>query len=426
MSETLEEILRWAVPAAIVFGVAAIAVVAATWALRRARRSPRARAVADAERSAAGSALVALDDAVEELDLEVELSGALYDGTAPSALRRARMTAQHTRDEAFAALRDLADDAHPDEIRRVAQRIRSRSHDALAHIERARAEHTAWMGAHRTAAEQIERTRARAEALRSELGDSDALVAELTDRFDASEVDSARRSASDAIAALEEADARLTDATERAADPTRSALSPLAEAERALRRGRTAARSLDEAHRSVTDAAHAVTGELDAARAALRQADALRAGLEPDDADRLGRELHSVSTALTALESRAVRHPVSVITEVARLRGRLDLAVGDARTSQQRLRGARTALPGTLAAARAAVARAETAAAHAGADARVRLSSAHHELAAARSAADPVEALDTARRALRHAEDAVALADYDRRIRSGDDPLRTS
>jgi hypothetical protein len=181
-----------------------------------------------------------------------------------------------------------------------------------------------------------------------------------------------------------------------------------------MRRGHAAARALEEEHRLVTDAAQAVAGELDAARTALRHAEELRASLEPDDAERLGRELREFDASLTALEPRAHRHPTETVTAVARLRDRLDLAVGDARTAQQRLRGARTALPGTLAAARSAVARAEAAASRAGADARVRLSAAQHELAAARSAQDPVAALDTARRALRHAEDAVALADYDR------------
>ena len=80
------------------------------------------------------------------------------------------------------------------------------------------------------------------------------------------------------------------------------------------------------------------------------------------------------------------------------------------------MRGARTALPGTLAAARAAVAHAEAqiTRSRAGADARVRLTAAQRELASARQATDPVEALDAARRAMRNAEDAQALADYDR------------
>jgi hypothetical protein len=417
MTDALETLARWVIPALIVFGVTALVSVGAIWALRRARRSPRARAAAEAERTAAGSALIALDDAVEELDLEVALSGALYDGTAPPALRRARMTAQHARDAAFEQLRQLTPDSHPDEIRRVARGIRARTAAADSQITRARAEHTAWMQAHVGAAAQVTAARDRCEGLRRELGDPDALVAELEARVDETESAGARSAAERAVAALAEADRLLAEAEARATDPTRSALPALADAERALRRGQLAARALEEHHRLVTEASLAVGGEIEQARAALLQAGAVRDGLEPADAERLGRELREMDAALTALAPSAGRRPTAAVAEIARLRGRLDLALGDARTAQQRLRGARSALPGTLAAARGAVGRAEAVAARAGADARVRLAAAQHELAAARGAEDPVTALDAARRALRHADDAVALADYDRLTR---------
>lgn len=417
MNETLEAVLRWGVPAAIVFGVAAVAVAIGVWIIRRARRGPRARAAAEAERTQAGVALVALDDAVAELELEVGLSGALYDGTAPPTLRRARMTAQHARDAAFEQLRELTPDTHPSVVARVSRGIRSRADAAAAEIARARRQHTEWMAAHRSAPAQVAEAKERAAALRADMGDADALVAELSARFDDAEVADARDAAAEASVALAEADELLAAAETLAADPTRSALSALAEAERALRRGQGAARSLEEQHRLVTDAARAVADEIDAARTALRQAEALRADLEPADAERLGTEVRALLATLESIEPTASRRPAEAVAAIARLRDRLDLAVGDARTAQQRLRGARTALPGTLAAARAAIGRAEAATAHAGADARVRLSAAQHELAEARSAHDPVAALDAARRALRHAEDAIALADYDRLTR---------
>jgi len=357
---------------------------------------------------------VRLDDAVDELDLEVGLSGALYDGTAPPALRRARMTAQHTRDAAFEQFRALTPQTHPDEVRRVARSIRTRTDAAVAAIDRARAEHADWMSANVSAAAQVAAARRRADELRHELGDPHALLAELNARVDPAETRDAVRAATEATAALAEAERLLAEAAETAADPTRSALPLLADAERSLRRAQVAARTLEEEHRVITDAARAVNDELDAARVALRQGLSLRDGLEPDAAERLGRELRDIETALSAMTSSAQRRPTATVDAIARLRDRLDLALGDARTAQQRLRGARTALPGTLAAARTAVGRAEGSAAHAGADARVRLAAAQQELAAARGATDPVEALDAARRAMRHAEDAVALADYDR------------
>ncbi|MBN9172680.1 MAG: hypothetical protein J0I70_00810, partial [Microbacterium sp.] len=71
-----------------------------------------------------------------------------------------------------------------------------------------------------------------------------------------------------------------------------------------------------------------------------------------------------------------------------------------------------------LAAARNAIEHAEAVVSGSpGAAPRVRLAAAQDELAAARQAADPVEALDAARRAMRHAEDAQALAAYARMTR---------
>lgn len=413
----LDQLWAWAVPALVVFGTTAVLSTAAIWALRRSRRSPRARAAAEAERVTAGSALLRLDNAVDELDLEVGLSGALYDGSAPPSLRRARITAQRTRDDAFEQFGALDPDTHPDEVRRVSHQISGRVAVALATIDHARREHTDWMQRNVTAATQLTAAQRRAERLRGELGDPAALVAGLKARFEPSEWAPAERGAREARAALAEADRLLAQAAAHVDDPTRSVLPDLARAERELRRADAAARTLEETHRLVTEAAPAAGEEIEAARAALRQAGEVRAKLEPDDAARLGAEMRQVAEALDSWAPRADREPTATVDAVARLRGRLDLALGDARTAQQRLRGARTALPGSLAAARAAIARAEPAVAHAGADARVRLAAAQDELAQARGAADPVAALDAARRALRHAEDASALADYDRLTR---------
>ncbi|GAA3637226.1 hypothetical protein GCM10022200_20680 [Microbacterium awajiense] len=417
MGEIVGEVLRWAIPPIVVFVVAALAVTAIVWAVRRARRSPKARAAADAARARAGAVLVRLDDAVDELDLEVGLSGALYGGGAPPSLRRARLTAQHVRDEAFDAYRALGlPDVRPDEVRRGSARIERRAEGALGTIAAARREHDEWMRANVSAARQIDAARVRLDRLRAAMGDPTALVDQMAERFAPEEWSQASGAAEAAIAAAAEAERLLSTAETHADDPSRSALGELAAAEKALRTAETETRLLEETHRMVTQAAQAVPGEFDAARSALRQATATREALEPVDADRLGSELRAISAELEALQPEASRRPTRTIDRIARLRDRLDLALGDARTAQQRLRGARTALPGTLAAARTAIAHAESAVTHAraGAEARSRLISAQDELAGARSAQDPVAALDAARRAMRDAEDAKALADYDR------------
>ncbi|SFR88600.1 hypothetical protein SAMN04487846_0266 [Microbacterium sp. cf046] len=417
MADFTVGLLAWAVPALVVFGVTAIAIIAIGWAVRAARRSPRARAAAGQQRARAGATLVQLDDAVDELDLEVGLSGALYGGGAPASLRRARLTAQHVRDESFEEYRLIsAPDAVPAEIRRVSARIQQRSSEALTTITAARAEHARWVQTNVSAAAQLAAARQRLDALAASMGDPAALVAELSARFAEDEWMGASRAARAAEDHAEEAERSLALAARTVDDPSRSALADLATAERALRRAEAEARTMEETHRLVMQAAQAVPGELAAARTALRQAFVTREQLDPADAARLGAELRSIDGELTGLEADAARRPTRTIDRIARLRDRLDLALGDARTAQQRIRGARTALPGTLAAARNAVAHAESSVSHtrASADARSRLVSAQRELASARQAQDPVEALDAARRAMRDAEDAQALADFDR------------
>ena len=417
MGELVPTLLGWLVPAVIVFGAAALAVVVAVWLVRRARRSPRARAAADQARARAGAALVRLDDEVGELDLEVGLSGALYGGDAPPSLRRARLTAQHVRDAAFEDYRAISDPASlPADVRRGATRIERRASDALAAVSAARKEHGAWVTANVSAAEQIAAARRRLAELHATMGDPAALVAELSSRFAEEEWTDAARSAHAALSEVAAAEGHLDAAAARAADPSMSALPELAAAERSLRLAEADARHLEETHRLVLQAAQAVPDEIAAARTALRQASTTREQLEAPDAAVLGSELRAIEAELNGIEADAARHPTRTVDAIARLRGRLDLALGDARTAQQRLRGARTALPGTLAAARGAIAQAEASVSHsrAGIDARSRLLSAQRELAQARQAPDPVSALDAARRAMRDAEDAKALADYAR------------
>ncbi|WP_322410558.1 hypothetical protein [Microbacterium invictum] len=417
MTEPADEFLRWVIPAAVVFGVTALAVIAGLLALRRARRSPKARAAAEAAQNEAGRALVRLDDAVDDLDVEVSLSGALYGGDAPTALRRARMTAQHVRDDGFEEYRRLADRLAGGEeaarVRRSAEAITRRVDAALRTVEVARTAHAAWVTSHVSAAEQVRAAQARLAEVRAAMGDPEALIAQLA-RFDEREWQDAAAAARAAVTEADEAEERLAEASRSAADPSRNALADLAAGERALRRAEADARTLEETYRLITQASQALPDEFDSARGALRAATATRAKLEPAHAERLGEEIRAVASSLDALESGAARRPTQTIGEIARLRDRLDAALGDARTAQQRLRGARTALPGTLAAARNGVALAEAAMSgvRPGADARARLISAQRDLAAARQAQDPVEALDAARRALRHAEDAQALARY--------------
>ena len=413
---------EWILPALVVFGTAAVLLVVVALAIRGARRGPAARRRASAALESAATSLVRLDDAIEELELEVGLSGALYGGGAPASLRRARMTAQHTRDAAFAAYRELTDPGtQPAAAARGARDVVRRVEAVTRTIESARSEHRAWITTHVSAADQISAAEKHLSELRARVGDPTALLRDLEQRADAEEWVDAARAAQSVRSALQEAHDHLASARSKAVDPSRSALEDLSLGERALRRADAAAQLMEESHRQVVQAGLAVAGELEAAHEAIRTATAIRAALPPDEAERLGDEISAVSGELDQIAPLADRRPVSANERIARVRERLDAALADARTAQQRLRGARTALPGTLAAARSAVSRAEAAIPPhtSGLDSRVRLDAAREELAAARQAQDPVAALDAARRAIRHAEDAKALADYARLGRDG-------
>jgi DNA repair exonuclease SbcCD ATPase subunit len=420
--EIAEAALDWVIPAVVVFGATAVLVVVTVWAGRRARAGAHARARAEDERTRAGTTLVELDDAVAELDLEVGLSGALYGGDGAAPLRRARMLAQHARDRAFDDYRRAADPATPvPEARRIARRVREQAQRALTEVQAARRAHASWVAGHASAADQLAAVERRWHELHNRIGDPRALLRELERRVDPDE----SRDVADAVAAIEhsisESRRQIDAARALVADPSRTALPAIAAAERALRAAADAERRLEESHRLVMQASEAFAGEIDSAREAIRGALRLREGVADEQAEALARAIRTADEELSRISSIGARRPVAAVDAVARLRTRLDLALGDVRTAQQRMRGARTALPGALASARASLARAEAdlAASGAGAEARVRVADARDALAHARIVGDPVEALDAARRALRHADDARALCAYARLGRQG-------
>lgn len=415
--DPLAAFLAWVIPAAIVFVVAAAVVGLLIWALHRVANGPAARASADAARARAGAGLVRLDDAIGELDLEASLSGALYGGEAAAALRHDHLSAQHARDHLFDRYRDLQEAALPPRaFARAAERIARAAEAAQRAAEAARGRHETWMRANLTAVDQVAAARGRLHELRAGIGDPAALVAELSARFDEPEWADASRAATSALARIDDAERLLGDAETLANDPTRSALPTLRDAERALRDASQAAGALEAAHRRTLEAAAAVDGQLSGARQAIRQALMIADGLEAADADVLRAAITDADGELARIEPRAHRNPSRAVDEIARVQSRLDLALGSSRSAQRRRDDARAALKGTLVSADAAIARAQASVmtGPTGADARVRLMSASQELTQARQNADPVEALDGARRAIRDAQDAQALADYDR------------
>jgi len=128
--------------------------------------------------------------------------------------------------------------------------------------------------------------------------------------------------------------------------------------------------------------------------------------------------IDALETVLASVTSqKKPSDPISSLDSLNAAITSLDTALATARNQTQRLAHARLALAGTLVSARSQITATKGFIAaggrHVGADARTRLSEAERELADAEVEADPVTALDAARRAVTNARDADALARYD-------------
>jgi len=154
----------------------------------------------------------------------------------------------------------------------------------------------------------------------------------------------------------------------------------------------------------------------------------------PDPSDTAIPLARDGSTALSVTDDRtspptATHHgeslgdPVADIDALDAASAALDATLAVARSAQQRLDSARDALVGALAIARSHIGTADDAVGsgrgRVGPDARTRLAAARRELELAELEADPVAALDGARRAATLATDADALARYDLRGANG-------
>ncbi|MBV0896059.1 hypothetical protein [Microbacterium sp. NC79] len=408
------ELLPWIV----VFGTTGVLCLVAGLAIRGYRRTPRARARREVTWTRTGQALLRLDTAIEESDIELGLAGAMYGGTAPRTLAAARAHAANARDDAFARYQRALEnkDSHPGAVR-DARHVGDLANRALLKLENAQLEHQKWLTANADAPAQVAAARGRLSEIVAEMGDPTALERDLATQFAATEW-APVKDANDALErALAEAERAIARAEENVSEPGRSVMADLAAGEKQLRAAEAASLVADQAHRAVLDASIAVASELASVRADITKGVALQKTVPVEAAQRFGAELERALADVEQIEPRADREPTAVIAEISRIRDRLDVALGNARTARDRIEGARNALPATTATARRAIAHAEAIVVQgSSADARVRLTEAHDAMASSRSAEDAVSALDAVRRAIRHAEDAEALANYARTI----------
>lgn len=411
----------------------------------------------DELRTQAGSQLVRMDDVLHDAALELQFAAAEFGAETTHDFAAALATARQRAAEAF-QLQQRLDDHVPDseqQQRDWSKRILSLSDAAIAAV----GPHTRRLGERRrsetTAPAALDRTRAELAAARRRLPAAAATLAGLGQRYAPRALAAVRGTDADAAAALDTADTELTAAEAALADSGLAAVAR--QIDGALARIRTAVALLDAVDRmpqTLAEAEQARSAARTAATTQLADAAALRDAVEDPDA---ARAITEASARLRTLTTPAIVHappaaplsapapgapapgstdpgratdaaspagaalplddPAADVDALAAATAALDDTLAVARSAQQRLDSAREALVGALAIARSHIRSATDAIdgrrARVGADARTRLASAHRELAEAEQQADPVAALDAARRAATRATDAEALARYD-------------
>jgi hypothetical protein len=416
-------------PSVVVFGVVVAVVVLAVRLLRaRSRRRPApaiggapVRESVDELVRRASIQLVQMDDGIRSADEELEFARAEFGDAAADEFAEALATAKHRASEAF-AIKQRLDDSVPDteqERRDWARRILSLSDSALAlaagqaraFAERRRTESTA--------AESLRRLGDLAAAARARVPDARLTLAAIAGSYDPAAVADDLDAPDRATAALDAADGELEAArAELARDPLAAVARRTRAAEAELTRATAALDAAERLPAALDAARSSLSAAIDAARAQLAEAERLRDTVDDhDDTVRMTAAAERMRTALSTATTRRPAHPAADLDAIAAAAADLDATVAVARSAQQRIDAARGALAGALRIAESHLQAAEQYIAArrggVGTDARTRLASAHRELERARLEADPIAALDTARRAATLATDADALARYD-------------
>ncbi|MGV8885334.1 MAG: hypothetical protein ACOH1T_07055 [Microbacteriaceae bacterium] len=223
--------------------------------------------------------------------------------------------------------------------------------------------------------------------------------------------------------------AALLDASQSTLDGAESAISPagvnavasqLSSAEADLHRATVRLDALDERAVQLDESTMALATLISRTRADLTEARQQReAAPDPDTREAIIDAIARVEKAQSVVSVAATpADPISSLDTLGGAVAQLDAALASARNQAERLEHARSALGGALASATSQLSSVSAfitvGGRRVGADARTRLKQAERELEAARATgADPVEALDAARRAATHLRDADALAHYD-------------
>jgi len=362
----------------------------------------------------ASSLLVRLDDAVREADEELGYAIAQFGPDRARDFGETVGVARRKVTEAF-RLRQALDDHIPDSDRQRREwtlQIIALCEQAQTALVDQDARFAALRREEVNAAGTLADVRSRIAASTARLAPARETLARLAETYTPSTFAAITTNVDDAEHALGEATA--------GADAAAPAISSTGvnDISDALDRAGQAAHRADQ----LLDSVDATARHLAAAAAALEtlrastRADLVEAAAERDkapDAD----TTQGIIDAMAAVEkslSGGTKDPVAELDRIGEAVAQLDLALASARNQASRLAHARAAYEGTLVSATSQIAAVrEYIGSHGGGvGARTRLAEAERQYELAQAATDPVEALDTIRRAVTHARDADALARY--------------
>ncbi|RZU64069.1 hypothetical protein EV379_0363 [Microterricola gilva] len=422
----------WWLPSLLIFAIAAVIAIVGIAALRRS--SERREAVTDSSlvelQRRAGGLLVRTDNRVQESEDELGFAMAQFGDAAVVDYRRAIETARRRLREAF-LLQQRLDDAEPDTIderRRWNTQIIELCNSADAALAGEDARFRELRSTERNAPQQflvVQAQLAEAEARADEIR---AVRVALAARFSPTALTVLERHLDDASELLVSASGLLQTAAMRMQG---SGIDPVTDALRSahddVTRSGAALAAAEAAAAHIAAAEVAATGLAAQLRDGIEEARKVRDDhVDPAAAATLNLGIDQAAMAM-AEHARSARFgsvmadPLSDLDALRSAIDRLDIATSAARGQQDRLEHAKLALGGALVAARSHIAVARDCIVErrgiVGAPARTRLAEAERQLMLAETESDPVSALDIARRAVRHADDAEALARYDAEVR---------
>jgi hypothetical protein len=388
---------------------------------RREGARPSGAAGLPALRERANVKLVALDEALTAADNELGFAIAQFGETATADYARAVKESRAMSTAAFRLRREL-DDSTPESVTKEREltlqiiALSDSAHTTLETLDRSfsslRTEEVEAPVALKALSARVTKTKARLAPARKTL---ERLAAEYRPDIAAEH----ERAVTDATERLDEAN-EILKAAQKKLSPAgvNAVVGSVHEAEQSVNAATALLDSIDSVAAKLDDAAKAVAKMVAAQKADLAEARTEReVAPDPMTGGAILAAIDAVETILA--EVSAATKPADPIAHLDGLNAaiaRLDMALASARNQTQRLEHAKLALTGALVSANSQIAAVRgfilAGGGAAGADARIRLNEAERELQIAEAEADPVAALDAARRAVTHARDADALARY--------------